>query len=127
MKPARIAFDHIEDRDIYERALRLCAKNGIAELSNYVLYNSEDFGGKGRTYHADTPADLYNRMRITLDLVDELNAEYGVDQRIDSFLVSNEIYSVVGSRTWICWISMERQVLTSSTKNARSYAGQGRL
>ena len=85
LRPARIAFDHIEDRDIYERALRLCAKNGITELSNYVLYNSEDFGGKGRKYHADTPADLYNRMRITLDLLDDLNAEYGSEQRIAAF------------------------------------------
>lgn len=85
LRPARIAFDHIEDRDIYERALRLCAKNGITELSNYVLYNSEDFGGKGRKYHADSPADLYDRMRITLDLLDELNAEYGGEQRIAAF------------------------------------------
>lgn len=85
LRPARVAFDHIEDRDIYERALRLCAKNGITELSNYVLYNSEDFGGKGKKYHADTPADLYNRMRITLDLLDELNAEYGGEQRIAAF------------------------------------------
>lgn len=85
LRPARIAFDHIEDRDIYERALRLCAKNGITELSNYVLYNSEDFGGKGRKYNADTPADLYNRMRITLDLLDELNSEYGGEQRIAAF------------------------------------------
>lgn len=85
LRPARVAFDHIEDRDIYERALRLCAKNGITELSNYVLYNSEDFGGKGKKYHADTPADLYDRMRITLDLLDELNAEYGGEQRIAAF------------------------------------------
>lgn len=75
LRPARVAFDHIEDRGIYERALRLCAKNGITELSNYVLYNSEDFGGKGKKYHADTPEDLYERMRITLDLKDEINSE----------------------------------------------------
>lgn len=85
LRPARIAFDHIEDRDIYERALRLCAKNGVTELSNYVLYNSEDFGGKGRKYHADTPADLYDRMKITLDLLDVLNEEYGQEQRIAAF------------------------------------------
>ncbi|MCD7752675.1 MAG: hypothetical protein LUI10_13235 [Lachnospiraceae bacterium] len=85
LKPARIAFDHIEDREIYERAMRLCAKNGITELSNYILYNSEDFGGKGKKYHADTPADLYNRMKITLDLLEELNAEYGAEQRIAAF------------------------------------------
>ena len=85
LRPARIAFDHIEDREIYERALRLCAKNGITELSNYVLYNSEDFSGKGKKYHADTPADLYYRMRITLDLLDELNEKYGQEQRIAAF------------------------------------------
>ena len=75
LRPARVAFDHIEDRAIYERALRLCAKYGIKELSNYVLYNSEDFGGKGKKYHADTPEDLYERMRITVDLKDQLNSE----------------------------------------------------
>lgn len=85
LRPARVAFDHIEDREIYEKALRLCAKNGITELSNYVLYNSEDFGGKGKKYHADTPTDLYDRMKITLDLLDELNEEYGKEQRIAAF------------------------------------------
>lgn len=85
LKPARIAFDHIEDRDIYERALRLCAKYGITDLSNYILYNSEDFGGKGRKYHADTPKDLYDRMRITLDLKDELNIGRSNEEKIAAF------------------------------------------
>lgn len=79
LRPARVAFDHIEDRDIYEKTLRVCAKNGITELSNYVLYNSEDFGGKGKQYHADTPEDLYDRMRITLDLKDAINSELPPD------------------------------------------------
>ena len=85
LRPARIAFDHIEDRDIYERALRLCADNGITELSNYVLYNSEDFGGKGRKYAADTPADLYDRMRITLDLRDDINKNLSADKKVAAF------------------------------------------
>ena len=85
LRPARIAFDHIEDREIYERALRLCAKYGITELSNYVLYNSEDFGGKGHRYAADTPADLYNRMRITLDLKDDINKALPEDSKVSAF------------------------------------------
>ncbi len=85
LRPARVAFDHIEDKDIYERALRLCAKYGITELSNYVLYNSEDFGGKGRRYAADTPADLYNRMRITLDLRDDINKNLPKESQVAAF------------------------------------------
>ncbi len=79
LRPARIAFDHIEDKEVYERALRLCAKYGITELSNYVLYNSENFGGKGKKYQADRPEDLYERMKITLDLKDEFNKTLTVD------------------------------------------------
>lgn len=85
LRPARVAFDHIEDRETYERALRMCANNGITELSNYVLYNSEDFGGKGKKYHADTPEDLYDRMRITLDLKDEINSKLPEDRHVSVF------------------------------------------
>ena len=62
IKPMRIAFDHIEQRDIYERAIRLAAKYGIRDLSNYLLYN-----------FLDTPEDFYNRLRINIDLCEELN------------------------------------------------------
>jgi len=85
LRPARVAFDHIEDKDTYEKAMRLCAKYGITELSNYVLYNSEDFGGKGKKYHADTPQDLYNRMRFTLDLKDEINETLPADKKVAAF------------------------------------------
>lgn len=73
LKPARIAFDHIEDVDAYKKAITLCAENGITNMSNYLLYNGDAFTGKGRSYSADTPEDLYNRMKISMDLCDELN------------------------------------------------------
>ena len=85
LRPARIAFDHIGDRKTYERAMRRCAKYGITELSNYVLYNSEDFGGKGHQYAADTPADLYNRMRITLDLKDDIHKSLPEESKVSAF------------------------------------------
>ena len=85
LRPARIAFDHIEDESYYKKALELCAKNGIKYLSNYILYNGEDFSGKGSQYSADTPADLYNRMKISMDFCDELNEKYGADGRVHIF------------------------------------------
>lgn len=83
IRPARIAFDHIEDKEAYVKAIKLCARNGITHMSNYLLYNGVEFTGKGRKYHADTPEDLYNRMKITMDLCDELNEE--LDYKISIF------------------------------------------
>lgn len=85
IRPARIAFDHIEDEKEYKNALELCAKNGIKYLSNYILYNGVDFAGKGQNYHADTPQDLFIRMKISMDFCDELNAKYGKDGRVRIF------------------------------------------
>lgn len=85
ISPARIAFDHIEDEEQYKKALDLCASNGIKYLSNYILYNGEDFTGKGQKYSADTPADLYNRMKISMDFCDELNEKYGENGRVHIF------------------------------------------
>ena len=61
IKPLRIAFDHYEDRDIYVKAVKLAAKHGIQDLSNYLLYNFED-----------KPEELYHRMRINVELCEEL-------------------------------------------------------
>lgn len=83
--PARIAFDHIEDKDSYVKAITLCAESGITHMSNYLLYNGEAFSGKGSQYHADTPEDLYDRMRISLDLCDELTEKTGNQITIFSF------------------------------------------
>ncbi|MBK7473336.1 MAG: radical SAM protein [Betaproteobacteria bacterium] len=68
IKPLRIAFDHIGVRKPYETAIRMAHNVGLHELSNYMLYNFRD-----------TPTDLYQRMRLNIDL----NVELGI--RIFSF------------------------------------------
>ena len=85
IRPARIAFDHIEDAEVYKKAIRLCAESGITHMSNYLLYNGVDFTGKGHSYRADTPEDLYERMHISMDLQEELIQRTGHKVAIFSF------------------------------------------
>ncbi|MTI53746.1 hypothetical protein [Geosporobacter ferrireducens] len=85
IKPARIAFDHIEDYKTYKTAIERCAYNGIKHLSNYILYNSEAFSGKGKSYKADTPEDLYFRLNETIKLKDEINSKLPEDKQIAVF------------------------------------------
>lgn len=61
VKPLRIAFDHLGVRKPYETAIRTAHQFGMNELSNYMLYN----------FH-DSPADLYERMRLNVNLNQEL-------------------------------------------------------
>ena len=61
ISPLRIAFDHIGVRKVYEQSIRMAADNQITSLSNYMLYNFKD-----------TPTDLYQRMRLNIDLNEEL-------------------------------------------------------
>lgn len=62
IRPLRIAFDHWGLQKTYENAVRAAADAGITQLSNYMLYNFEE-----------KPVDLYKRMKLTVDLCDELN------------------------------------------------------
>lgn len=62
IRPLRIAFDHYEQKEIYIEAVKKAAKYGICNLSNYLLYNFKD-----------KPEELYYRMRINVDLCEELN------------------------------------------------------
>jgi hypothetical protein len=61
IKPLRIAFDHYKMKKIYIDAVRSAAKHGIHDLSNYLLYN-----------YKDKPEELYERMKINIDLCDQL-------------------------------------------------------
>lgn len=62
INPLRIAFDSMEYKEVYVNAIHLCAKYGIKSLSNYLLYNEKD-----------EPVELYQRLRINVDLSDELS------------------------------------------------------
>lgn len=61
IKPLRIAFDHLGVKKPYEQAIRYSKDAGLTELSNYMLYN----------FH-DSPADLFERMRLNVSLNEEL-------------------------------------------------------
>lgn len=62
MHPLRFAFDDIKMKKIYVEKMKLAVDCGIFDLSNYMLYN-----------YKDDPLDLYNRLKISV----ELNAKYG--------------------------------------------------
>jgi hypothetical protein len=59
--PLRIAFDHIKFTRVYSAKIRLAAKYGIHNLSNYILYNYDD-----------TPENLWQRLKLNIDFNSEL-------------------------------------------------------
>lgn len=61
IRPLRIAFDDIKTFKAYNKAIRLSAEAGLKDFSNYLLYN-----------FTDKPIDLYKRLRINVELCDEL-------------------------------------------------------
>lgn len=63
IRPLRIAFDDIKLRETYCNAVRIAHNHGINEISNYILFN-----------YKDRPEDLYERLRINI----ELNRELGI-------------------------------------------------
>lgn len=62
IRPVRIAFDDIRTEKKYCAAIRMCKDAGMHDFSNYLLYNFKDY-----------PDDLYKRLKINVDLCDELN------------------------------------------------------
>jgi len=61
--PVRIAFDNWKLHERYEEAVRTSVRHGHTNLSNYILYNYED-----------KPVELYKRLRLNIDLCEELGA-----------------------------------------------------
>lgn len=62
IRPLRIAFDNIKTEPQYRKAIELSQKAGLKDFSNYLLYNFDDH-----------PDDLYYRLKINVDLCDQLN------------------------------------------------------
>ena len=61
IRPLRVAFDDIHTFPAYNKAIRMSAAAGIKDFSNYLLYNFKD-----------KPLDLYQRLRINVEMCDEL-------------------------------------------------------
>lgn len=61
IRPLRIAFDDMKTEPEYVSAIKLSVKHGMNDFSNYLLYNFKD-----------KPEDLYYRLRINVDLCEEL-------------------------------------------------------
>jgi radical SAM superfamily enzyme YgiQ (UPF0313 family) len=55
LKPLRIAFDNVKLEKLYIEKVRLVYKYGVRHLSNYILFNFDDY-----------PEDFYKRLRINI-------------------------------------------------------------
>jgi hypothetical protein len=87
IRPARIAFDDIRFRKLYEEKIRLAAKYGLAHLSNYILYN-----------FTDHPTDFYDRLKINLDLNEELGLQiFSFPMRYVDLKSKNRLTSTPGN------------------------------
>jgi hypothetical protein len=62
IRPLRIAFDEMKTYPQYNNAIRLSAKAGLKDFSNYLLYNFKD-----------KPIELWQRLKINIDLCNELD------------------------------------------------------
>ena len=82
--------------------------------------------GKGKSYHADTSEDLYERMRISMDLCEELNKE--LDYRIAIFSfpmryipLSNTTRGFVGARWNAKYLrALQRMLIPTQGKGVSS-------
>ena len=61
IRPLRIAFDYLGMKEQYINAIELASKYGLKSFSNYLLYN-----------FTDKPSDLWERMKINIDLCKRL-------------------------------------------------------
>ena len=66
IKPMRIAFDRVEYKEDYIRALTIANSYGVKSFSNYILYN-----------YNDTPKDFYDRLMMNIELNEKWRGKQG--------------------------------------------------
>ena len=111
IKPLRIAFDHVGLKKPYITAIRYAHDAGLTELSNYMLYN----------FH-DSPTDLYQRMRINIDLNEELNIRiFSFPMRFQPTDMKDRSY--VGEK-WNRYFLRSMQIILQATHGVVSGAPQ---
>jgi hypothetical protein len=66
IKPLRIAFDRLNERDRYVAAVEMAIRHGFHDISNYMLYNFRD-----------SPRDLYERLLVNIKLNEEHSSGNG--------------------------------------------------
>ncbi len=87
LKPLRLAFDNISYRKLYEEKIRLAAKHGFVYLSNYLLFNYDD-----------QPEHLYERMRMNVELNEELGLQiYSFPMRYINLMSKNRLVTTPGN------------------------------
>jgi hypothetical protein len=102
IKPLRIAFDHIGLRKPYQTAIRYAYDVGLHDLSNYMLYN----------FH-DSPADLYQRMRLNIQLNEDLGIRiYSFPMRYQPTDMKDRSY--IGER-WNKYFLRSMQIILQAT------------
>ena len=107
LSPLRIAFDHLGLKKPYIQAVRYANEFGINNLSNYMLYN-----------FYDTPADLFQRLRINIDLNEELGVRiWSFPMRYQPVTLKDR--SHVG-KNWIWYWLRSFQIILQATRGVVS-------
>jgi len=103
ISPLRIAFDHMGVRTPYEKSVHMAADNEITSLSNYMLYN-----------FMDTPADLFERMFLNINLNEELGVRiWSFPMRYQPVQLKNR--SHVG-KNWNRYFLRSFQIMLQATR-----------
>ncbi len=74
LEPMRLAFDSMDYKETYVKAVRIANKFGQKDMSSYVLYNFKD-----------SPEDFYERLRLIIDLNHEFKTTSQVKTHIYAF------------------------------------------